>query len=259
MLENRDLLIYYALVHNGDWNKIYDSILHYKDDLSEDRYESFPKKLREQCITILDKDIYPAILANIPHPPFVLFYKGNIDLLKDYSKFVAIVGTREPSELGIKATNMIVDSLPRDYTVISGMAAGIDSTAHLRAIQDKLKTIAISPVGINTYYPSSSKDLYHELCRNHLVLSEHPFSELIPLSSFPFRNRIIVGLTNTVFIPEAYEKSGTLLSVHLALSFGREVVVVPHPFDANTANNRLIKDGADLVENAIDVLEVLTK
>ena len=259
MRNHRDLLIYYALVHNGDWNKIYDSIKTSKDDIDWERYQTFPKSLKEKCITIFDTDIYPPILTHISNPPMVLFYKGNINLLKDLNKCVAIVGTREPSDLGIKATHMIVDALPKDYTVVSGMAAGIDSVAQLRAIEDRLKTIALSPVGIDTYYPSSSKELYYELCRNHLVLSEHPFSESIPLAAFPFRNRIIVGLAKTVFIPEAYPKSGTLISADLALAFGRDVACVPHPFDANTANNRLIKDGAEIVENAIDVLEVLTK
>ena len=256
MRDRRDILIYYSLISNGDWNKMYNSIVQ-KEEVSWERYDAYPKIIKEKCITFFD-DIYPPILKNIDHPPLVLYYKGDINLLKT-NKIVSIVGTREPSELGIKATNMIVDALPMDYTVVSGMALGIDSAAHLRAINNKLKTIAILPVGIDSCYPIENKDLYEELCTNHLVLSEHPFSEQIPMSGFSFRNRIIVGLSLATFIPEAYDKSGTMISVYLALLNGRDVICVPHPFDKNTANNRLIKDGADFVENAVDVLEILTQ
>ena len=260
MRKNRDVLIYYALLHNGDWEKIYDSIRHYDSDIPWEVYDSYPKHLKENCITILDTDIYPSILASVQYPPFVLFYKGDISLLKNTSKIVGVVGTRSPTEIGIAATNMVVDSLPKDYLVVSGMAIGVDSLAHRRAINDKIKTIAVLPCGIDEYYPPSSKDIYRELSKNHLVLSEYPFSVgEFPPTRFPYRNRIIVGLTNKVFIPEAYDKSGTMISVHLALCFGRDVICVPHPFNAKTANNRLIKDGADFVENSTDVLEVLGK
>ena len=259
MREKRDLLIYYALIHNGDWGKIYDSIKNYHDDIDWERYDSYSKELKEKCITILDVDIYPRALASIYHPPFVLFYKGDINLIKNTNKIVGIVGTRSPSELGIKATEMIVDALPMDYIVVSGMAIGIDSVAHKSAIEGKRKTIAILPCGINEFYPPSSEGLYHELCMNHLVISEYPFQEGFTPSRLPVRNRIIVGLTQKLFLPEAYHKSGSLISVHFALSFGRDVICVPHPFNAHTANNRLIKDGADFVENATDVLEVLEK
>ena len=259
MRDMRDILIYYALKHNGDWDKIYDSIKNYKDDIDWEEFEKYPCDLRKNCLTYLDKDIYPSALASIYHPPFVLFYKGDINLIKETKKIVAIVGTRSPSELGILATEMIVDALPMDYIVVSGMAIGIDSVAHRCAIQSKRKTIAVLPCGINEIYTPSSKDIYHTLSRNHLVISEYPFKEGFTQSRLPVRNRIVVGLTEKLFLPEAYEKSGSLISVHFALSFGREVICVPHPFNANTANNRLIKDGADFVENATDVLEILGK
>lgn len=257
MREKREILIYYALMHNGDWDKIYNSIVNFKDDIDWNKYDSCPKELKENCITFLDTDIYPKALASIYHPPFVLFYKGDINLIKNTDKIVGIVGTRSPSELGILATEMIVDALPMDYTVVSGMAIGIDSAAHRSAITGKKKTIAVLPCGINEIYPPSSEDIYIELCKNHLVISEYPFEDGFVPSRLPVRNRIIVGLTNRLFLPEAYHKSGSMISVHFALSSGRDVICVPHPFNANTANNRLIKDGAQFVENATDVLEVL--
>lgn len=255
MKSKRDIVIYFSLLYNGDWDKVYLAICK-KEEIDWEYFEKIPARFKENCITIFDED-YPSRLAKTYHPPLVLFYKGNRELIKDESKFVAVIGTRSPSDYGAEAVNMVVDALEEDYIVVSGMARGVDGLAHRRAIENNGKTIAVIAGGIDEIYPPENEDIYYTMCKNHLVLSEHPFPGM-KKDYFPIRNRIIVGLSKAVIVPEAYFNSGSMTSVHLALSMGRDVLCIPHPFNSNTANNTLIAEGAFLINDKRDIVEILS-
>lgn len=257
MYKSRDLIIFFSLLYNGDWTKVYNAIID-KEEPEWEKYAEFPNELKNNCITILDYDIYPVSLLRIYHPPFVLFYKGDIDILKK-EKRVAIIGTRRPTDYGLSATKMIADSLMDKYVIVSGMALGIDGEAQRQGMINGAKTISVLGTGINEVYPIDNKDIYDEAIINHLVLSEYPFDVHYKPENFPIRNRIIAGLSDAIIIPEAYTKSGTSTTVKLALMDGKDILCVPHQAGLDTLNNRLIADGAYLIDNKDDILDILDK
>ena len=250
----RDCLIYYALKYNGDWEKIYQAIRN-KETIDWDLYETYPQNLRECAVAYSDPE-YPEILKEVFHPPFVLFSKGNKELLlKDK---VSIIGTRQISEYGIEATKMVVDSVYEDFVVVSGMALGVDGCAHRETIAKGGETIAVLACSIDEIYPSENEDLYYELCLNHLVISERAFKGFTR-DDFPTRNRIIVGLSKALIVPEAYHRSGSTVSINLAIANNRDVLCVPQPFYTNSANNFFINEGAFMVQNKKEIMEILKK
>ena len=255
MKSKRDIIIYFSVMNNGDWDKTYLAIKN-KEEINWELYEKLPSRIKDNCITIFDED-YPVLLSRIYQPPLVLYYRGNRDLIKDQTKLVAVVGTRNPSEYGIEATNMVADALSGDYVLVSGMAKGIDGIAHRRVIENKGKTIAVIAGGIEDIYPPENEDLYYELCKSQLVLAERPYSDL-RREYFPYRNRIIVGMSKALIVPEAYFNSGSMVSVHLANNMGREVLCVPHPFNSQTVNNVLIQEGAFVANDKKEILDILS-
>ena len=257
MLNGRQILIGLAIKFDGDWDKIYKSVFsHDLDDVTE-YVEQFN---RSTCnaVTILDVE-YPQILKQIYNPPFVLFYYGDISLAYNPSKCLSIIGSRKPSEYGIKMATKLSEDLSNNFVIVSGMAKGIDGIAHRSAIAKGHKTIAIIGSGIDHCYPTSNKDLYNELKKNHLIMSEY-FGQVTPdAEHFPLRNRIIAGLSKATLIVEAHNKSGTSITATYALCFSRTVLAVPARADSDSACNRLIKEGAVLVESAQDVIEELAQ
>lgn len=255
MLNGRQILIALAIKYDGDWDKMYSAISSKEILELEDCYKKFEQSTCK-ATTILDKD-YPQILKHIFMPPFVLFYYGDITLTHNPSKCLSIIGSRNPSSYGEKMTISLTSELSKEFVIVSGMAKGIDGLAHKTAIKNGNKTIAIIGSGIEHCYPSENKDLYNELKAHHLVLSEY-FGQIPPdQNHFPLRNRIIAGLSKATLIVEAKRQSGTSITATYALNFSRTVLAVPSTADSNSACNRLIKEGAVLVENANDVLEEL--
>ena len=231
-MNNREKLISYALEAKGDYFKIKKFIL---DNKTPREFEGNVK-----AITILD-DIYPRKLYELRYPPFVLFYKGNINLLKE--ECVGVVGSRQPCEYALNATSKLCSEL--DEVVISGLAKGIDRQAHIYS----KKTIGVLGCGIDYIYPFDNKDLFLKLEKEGLILSEYP-EKVLPINyHFPFRNRIICGLSNKLFVMQSNTNSGTMTSVNEMLELGREIEVLPYDiFDENGINNNnLIKEGATLL------------
>ncbi|MGP8153351.1 MAG: DNA-processing protein DprA [Smithella sp.] len=211
-------------------------------------------KNKVNIITYQD-ELYPHKLLNIyDRPPFI-YVRGNLNK-NDIN--IAIVGSRLASTYGKYTTERISRELAlKGLTVVSGMARGIDSAAHRGAIAAHGKTIAILGSGLDVIYPPENKKLFADIIQNGSVISEFPLGTPPRSANFPTRNRIISGLSYGVVIVEAGEKSGSLITARLALEQGREVFAVPGSIDAagSRGTNKLIKQGAKLIENIDDILE----
>ena len=199
----------------------------YKKDLQ--KHEAYIKKYGIKLIKITDNN-YPEKLRNIENPPIVLYALGNISLLRE--KNIAIVGARNCTEYGKTVATAFAYLLSKDNIVItSGLAAGIDKSAHQGTIISKGKTIAVIGTGIDIIYPRENKELFKEIIENNgLVISEYPLETKPEKTNFPRRNRIISGISDGVLVVEAGEKSGALITVDFALEQGKSIYVVPREY-----------------------------
>lgn len=199
---------------------------------------------------------YSACLAAIDAPPPVIWIRGRRDLLARES--IAMVGARDASAAGRRmARDLARDLGAAGYVITSGMARGVDGEAHAAAIETG--TVAVLAGGIDQVYPPQHAQLYEMLCERGCVVTEAPLGYVAQARDFPKRNRIISGLSLATLIVEAAEKSGSLITARFALEQGREVMAVPgSPLDARCRGaNRLIKQGAALIESADDVLAAM--
>jgi DNA processing protein len=216
------------------------------------------RRARDTGIKILpftDPD-YPARLRTIADPPPLLYVKGEI--LPADERAVAIVGSRSASEYGLKVARSISRGLVSlGFTVVSGMARGIDGTAHQTALDGGGRTIAVLGCGVDRVYPSEHQALYQRVSRQGAVISEFSLGTRPVAFNFPARNRLISGLSLGVVVVEATEKSGSLITAALALEQNREVFAVPGEVGSSRSRgaHRLIRQGAKLVECADDIIE----
>jgi len=211
-------------------------------------------KNKIDIITYQDK-LYPEKLLNIYDRPPYIYVRG---ALHEDDINIAVVGSRQASSYGKYTTEKIGRELAqKGITVVSGMARGIDSAAHRGAISGRGRTIAVLGSGLDVIYPPENKKLYLEIIETGAVISEYPMGTPPRSSNFPARNRIISGMSYGVVIVEAGEKSGSLITARLALDQGREVFAVPGSIDSpgSRGTNKLIKQGAKLIENTEDILE----
>ena len=210
------------------------------------------KKLQEQkvkVLTILD-GAYPQRLKEIYLPPIVLFYRGNLSLVNQ--RAVAIVGSRDHSKYAKNCICELIPALVRDdIVVISGLARGVDTLAHEETLKANGETIAVIGSGLDVVYPPENSKLYDVIAKRGLLLSEYPLESRPLKFHFPYRNRIIAGLSHGVCVIEAKEKSGSLITANLALSENREVFAVPGSIFSSHSKgtNSLIEAGACLVSS----------
>jgi DNA processing protein len=201
---------------------------------------------------------YPRMLREIPDPPGVLFRRG--DPLPQDDLAIGMVGTRHATRYGLAQAERLAGSLARaGFTVVSGLARGIDAAAHRGALAAGGRTVAVMANGLVNIYPPEHKQLADEVAASGYLLSEAP-PRMVPIAgAFPQRNRIISGLSVGVIVVEAPERSGALITSRHAYEQGREVFALPGPIDSRMSRgcHRLIKDGAKLVESVDDVLEEL--
>ncbi|WP_167577586.1 DNA-processing protein DprA [Ammoniphilus sp. YIM 78166] len=215
------------------------------------------KDLRIQTITRLDSN-YPPSLLEIADPPYVLYARGNLELLSVPA--VAVVGTRMPTHYGRKvAFQLSAELSDAGYAVISGLAKGVDTEAHKGSLPFIGRTIAILGSGINVIYPRENEALYKEIIQRGLILSEYPPGYPSHPLHFPARNRLISGLSLGVVVVEAAVKSGSAITVRCALDQGKDVFAVPGPIYSplSQGTNLLIQEGAKLVTHIRDILEEL--
>ncbi len=203
-----------------------------------------------------DSPDYPSSLREIHDAPPLLWTLGRRELL--HRPMVALVGARNASSLGTRmAKALAADLSAAGIVVVSGLARGIDTAAHLSSLQSG--TIAVQAGGVDTIYPTENTKLAQDIGKMGLRLSEMPIGVQPQARHFPSRNRIISGLASAVVVVEAAAKSGSLITARNALDQARDVFAVPgHPFDARAAGcNMLIRDGALLVRSAQDVIEAI--
>jgi len=201
---------------------------------------------------------YPRLLAEISDPPTCLWTRGDRAALAPIG--VAVIGARAASQEGLVAAYEIAFDLARaGIVVISGLARGVDSAAHRGALDGGGCTIAVLGTGIDIVYPAENTELSGHITERGLLVTEFPLGSAPEDWHFPRRNRIISGLSKAVVVVEAKEKSGSLITARLAADQGRDVMAVPGTFvgGRNRGANALLRDGAKLVESAVDILQEL--
>jgi len=209
-----------------------------------------------KIIKLGDKE-YPEKLLNIYNPPKKLYVLGNETILNEFG--IAIVGSRNCTRYGEQTAKLLAYNLAKNnINVISGMAKGIDSAGHIGCIMGKGKTIAVLGSGFNHIYPKENTYLFKQIINSGgIVITEYEPNTLPNKENFPRRNRIISGLSQGVVVIEATEKSGSLITAEIALDEGKDVFAVPGNINSQLSKgtNELIKDGAKLVTNVLDILE----
>jgi DNA processing protein len=205
---------------------------------------------------------YPRLLLEIPSPPPVLYYRGQVQLQENQGikPMVGIVGTREPTEYGKRWTRKISTALAQHgFTVVSGMAAGIDTEAHLGCLKQGGRTLAVLGTGVDMIYPPRNRNLYEQIQEQGLLVSEYPAGTQPNRVHFPQRNRIIAGLSRAVLVMEAPGKSGALITAHYANEFCRDVYALPGSLDNNQSIGclGLLSRGAHVILNEGHLLEML--
>ncbi len=209
-----------------------------------------------EIVTFADEE-YPPLLRHIPDPPPYLYVSGKLDPRSDH---IGVVGSRNPTAYGMSAAKRISKDLSSlGFVVVSGMARGIDSSAHEGALAGGGKTVAVLGSGLERIYPPENRKLFREISENGAVVSEFPLQSPPEAHHFPIRNRIISGMSLGVVVVEAARKSGSLITARLAAEQNREVFAVPGSIKSfkSSGTHSLIKQGAALVESAGDIVEEL--
>jgi len=213
------------------------------------------EKLSLKIITFEDAD-YPGNLKNISGPPIILYIKGKIS--REDNTAIGIVGSREASFYGLSSADRFASELAvRGFTIVSGLARGIDTAAHRGALKAGGRTLAVIGSGLNNIYPAENKEFCDQIVRSGAVISEFPLNEEPLKANFPRRNRVISGLSLGLLVVEAARNSGALITADFALEQGREVFALPGKVDSVSSfgTNALIKQGAKLVTGVEDILE----
>lgn len=231
----RNKLIRLAIIHHGQYGAIKRAL--------ENGEEPDDTVRVQRAITILDQD-YPERFRQLNKPPYVLFYIGNKELLKE--RCLSVVGTREPSYYGISATRELVSLVRKRYVLVSGMAKGIDALVH----QNAERTIGILGNGLNYDYPLCNRELYRYMREKQLLISEYPLNTRPQRYHFPFRNRLIAALSDDVVVMQAGRNSGSLLTADQAFKLGRRVHALVYPYDDASGQgcNELISKGALMLD-----------
>ncbi len=238
------------------------------------KYKLFPRSLAQRELDIAEakginiitreNSLYPSNLKHIEDAPPILYVKGRLQTLQNPLS-LSIVGARNASINGRKTASRIAYDLTNNgICIVSGMARGIDSAAHkgaLYAQKQQGETIAVLGTGADIVYPTENQQLYEQICQQGAVISELPLGTEPQAGNFPRRNRIVAALSLGTLVVEATLHSGSLITARLALEQGKDIFAIPgSPQDARALGpNKLIKDGAILVENAEDIIDVLNK
>ncbi len=228
-----------------------------RDDLLEQAQKEIDRAAgKNVSLLALDDPRYPPLLKNIHDPPAVLYVLGDPKALQ--GKNIGMVGSRAASHYGKSIALQMAEGLAnRDFTIVSGMALGIDTAAHTGALAAKGRTIAVLGCGIDVIYPPGNRKLYSEISASGAIVSEYPLGTLPESFRFPARNRIISGLSLGIVVVEAAKRSGALITAQNALEQGREVFAVPGRIDSvkSAGTHTLLQQGAKLVHSIDDIVE----
>jgi DNA protecting protein DprA len=248
-MEIREIIAEYAYFYQGDWNQIADAL---KKNLAVRE-----KKIKEPYITIFDQ-AYPDALRKLRYPPWILFYRGNLELLQ--KPMMTIVGSRELTSYGKENTKLAAEILSKRYVIVSGLAKGADAAAHETALHGG-NTIAVIGCGIEQCYPSCNRSLYHEIAGRGLILSEYPSNVGPRKHHFPWRNRILAALGEACIVTQATLHSGTMITVNEALSLSKDIWCFPYPFgeEAGKGCDLLIAQGAGILFDSVQIEDFVPK
>lgn len=236
-----------------------ENFIKYRDSVNLEKTFEKVVECGIKFISFDDKN-YPYMLSQIYNPPMVLYYKGDL-FSCNLNRTVAFVGSRKASLNGKESVKRIIsDFKGTDICIVSGLAEGIDATAHRCALENNLKTIGVIASGFDFKYPASNKDLYEKLANGYgaIVTEYYPAFEPIKFR-FPQRNRIVTGLSYGTVVGEAALKSGALISANLTLEQGRELMCIPGPINNKNTEGvyKLLKNGASMVTSGEDILNIL--
>lgn len=250
-MNHRDYLIALSIIHEGRWHDILKAINN-KEEVSEEVIVNYFKHMKCSALTFFDLG-YPDYLKKIPYPPFVLFYYGDISLIKDINKNIAVVGSRTASVEGLRNVDYIVSGIAKEYNIVSGLALGVDAIAHKAALLSGGRTIAVLGNGIEYCYPSANSELYKTIKQKHLVISEY-YNYVSPdAGNFHQRNRLIAAFAKATIIGESHLRSGTLITANHTMQQFKEVMAIPSSDILDSLNNELIRDGAAVILSPEDV------
>ena len=235
--------------------KVAESIVSQREERDALREEKAAEKLGAIILTPVD-DGYPAPLKTIYDPPLCLYVRGSLEKKDDQA--LAVVGTRRTSHYGAaQADRLAFLAAKAGFTIVSGLARGIDTVAHKAALKAGGRTIAVLGGGMDKLYPPENRELADEIAGHGAVVSEFPLGRVPDRTTFPYRNRIVSGLSKGVLVVEAGIDSGAMNTAEQALEQGRSVLAVPGRVDMEGAKgpHRLIQNGARLVEDLPDILK----
>ena len=222
---------------------------------SVDRSMAWAAQPGQHIVTLADAE-YPKALLEIADPPCLLYVRGNPGLLE--KRGLAVVGSRNATPQGVQTAENFAKALAgKGLAIISGLALGIDAAAHRGALAAGGETIAVIGTGADRLYPARNRELALAIAEHGAIVSEFPLGTPAIAANFPRRNRIISGLSRGVLVVEAALESGSLITARLAAEQGREVFAIPGSIHSPVARgcHKLIKQGAKLVETALDILE----
>ncbi len=239
----------------GIGEKLALKIIRQRDDIDTETEARKAADVGARIITPLD-DEYPGALKGIHDPPLALYVRGRI--LPEDSKALAIVGSRSTSHYGLNAADRLAYQLGQvGFTVVSGLARGTDTAAHSGALKSGGRTIAVLGGALDCLYPPENEELANRIAKHGALISEYPMGRQADRMTFPYRNRIISGLSMGVLLIESDVKGGSMHTADAAMEQGRTVFALPGRIDApgSRGPHQLIKNGAKLVGRLDDILE----
>lgn len=203
--------------------------------------------------------VYPYLLKEIYHPPKLLYYVGDIDLLK--RRCITIIGTRSITQYGKYIVKYLLDEGIKDLdiAIVSGMALGVDALVHRTCLDLGIKTVAIVPGSMSSSIPKRNEEIFNNIFKNDLVLAEFPEGKKLGKEMYVLRNRLLAGISDTTVVIEAGEKSGSLITARYALENNRDLYALPGNINSEMSKgcNLLLKDGASPILCKEDFLEIL--
>jgi DNA processing protein len=232
-------------------------IVHWRDHFDVEQEQRLLAVVNGRFLIQKDKN-YPPLLREIYDTPIGLYAKGELDL--SHGRCVAIVGTRKATLYGLKlAHNFARELAALGFTIVSGMALGIDSAAHEGALAAEGKTVAVLGSGLDIIYPRENKRLYAQIAEKGMLLSEFRMGRNADRMTFPIRNRVIAGMCSHVVVVESDDGGGSIITANVANEYGRTVMAVPGRVDQKSSRgcHSLIRQGATLVSSMEHILEEL--